>query len=132
MLIARVRFCSCDRSSWHWTTIPVGRWVRRTAVAFFWTFCPPAPPERKTSILMSFSGMSISISLASAKTATVAVEGWIRPCDSVPGQREKPLSHPAEAGVAGRQSLGFPAMFLGVAGVHAEQVGGEEGRLVAA
>src|SRR3990172_2568965 len=166
MLIARVRFCSWDRSSWHWTTIPVGRWVRRTAVAFFWTFCPPAPPELKTSILMSFSGMSISISLASANTATVAVEVWMRPCDSVTGTRctrwtpdsylrraeaarppgcrmnpfcppspaelQNALFQPADAGVAGRQRFGFPAVFLGVAGVHPEQIGSEEGCLVTA
>ena len=30
-----------------------------TAVEFFWTFCPPAPPARKTSILMS-SGLIVT------------------------------------------------------------------------
>ena len=60
-------------------TMPVGLWYRRTAVEFFCTFCPPAPEERKTSISMSESGMSISTSSTSAITATVAVEVWMRP-----------------------------------------------------
>ena len=37
-LIARALFCSCERSSWQETTIPVGICVIRTAVMFFWTF----------------------------------------------------------------------------------------------
>src|SRR3954452_13777306 len=30
-VIAVALFCSCERSFWHETTIPVGRWVSRTA-----------------------------------------------------------------------------------------------------
>ena len=44
---ARSLFCSCERSSWQATTMPVGRCVMRTAVAFFCTFCPPAPGGAK-------------------------------------------------------------------------------------
>ena len=87
MLMARILFCSCERSSWQATTMPVGWWVMRTAVEFFCTFCPPAPEERYTSISMSLSGMFTSTSSTSASTATVAVEVWMRPEDSVTGTR---------------------------------------------
>ena len=40
-----------------------------------------------TSTLRSFSSISISTSSASGITATVAVDVWIRPCDSVSGTR---------------------------------------------
>ncbi len=40
-----------------------------------------------TSTRRSFSWISISTSSASGMTATVAVEVWIRPCDSVSGTR---------------------------------------------
>ncbi len=36
--MAFARFLSCERSSWQVTTMPVGRWVRRTAVAILLTF----------------------------------------------------------------------------------------------
>ena len=49
--------------------------------------CPPAPEDRKTSILMSAGFRSISTSSASGITATVAVEVWTRPPDSVSGTR---------------------------------------------
>ncbi len=34
------------RSFWQETTIPVGRWVMRTAESVTLTCCPPAPLER--------------------------------------------------------------------------------------
>ena len=40
--------------------MPVGRWVMRTAVAFFWTFWPPWPLERKTSMRRS-SGLIVDV-----------------------------------------------------------------------
>ena len=40
-----------------------------------------------TSILMSLAGSSTSTSSASGSTATVIVEVWMRPCDSVSGTR---------------------------------------------
>ena len=36
----------CDRSFWHCTTIPVGRWVIRTAESVLFTCWPPAPLAR--------------------------------------------------------------------------------------
>ncbi len=38
-----------------WVNNPVGMWVKRTPVETLLTFCPPAPPERKASILISSS-----------------------------------------------------------------------------
>ena len=40
------RFWICDRSFWLWATMPVGRWVRRTAESVLLTCWPPAPWER--------------------------------------------------------------------------------------
>ena len=59
----------------------------RTAESVVFTLCPPGPVERMTSTRRSFSWISISTSSASGMTATVAVEVWIRPCDSVSGTR---------------------------------------------
>src|SRR5262249_1235717 len=85
--IALSRFWSCDRSSCIATTMPVGRCVIRTAESVVFTDCPPGPEERKTSIFRSFSSTSTSTSSASGMTATVAVDVWMRPCDSVTGTR---------------------------------------------
>ena len=49
--MANSRFCNCERSFWQVTTMPLGIWVRRTAVEFFCTFWPPAPADGYTSIL---------------------------------------------------------------------------------
>ncbi len=57
--IARARFCSWERSFWQLTTMPVGRWVIRTAESVVLTLCPPCPEERKTSTRRSFSSISI-------------------------------------------------------------------------
>ena len=43
---ARERFLCCERSSWHSTTMPLGRWVMRIAESVLLTCCPPAPEER--------------------------------------------------------------------------------------
>ena len=51
------------------------------------TDCPPGPLERYTSIWRSSGRSSTSTSSASGMTATVAVDVWIRPCDSVTGTR---------------------------------------------
>ena len=63
-----------DRHGWQTATMPVWRWVMRTAVAFFWTFWPPWPLAWKISMRSSFSLIATSTSLASGSTATVAVE----------------------------------------------------------
>ena len=53
--------------------MPVGMCVRRTAEEVLLTFCPPAPEERNTSILMSSSRSSISpVSVISGMTSTAA------------------------------------------------------------
>ena len=44
--IARLRFCSWLRSSCIDTTMPVGRWVMRTAESVVLTLWPPGPLER--------------------------------------------------------------------------------------
>ena len=95
----------------------------------------------------------MSTSSGSGRTATVAVEVWIRPWASVSGTRWTrwpPLSNwrwrndpspgdaerdLAEAGQLGRlevERLELPAHLLGEPAVHLEQVAGEQGRLVAA
>ena len=40
-----------------------------------------------TSILMSLGSIATSTSSASGRTATVIVDVWMRPCDSVSGTR---------------------------------------------
>ena len=51
--IAFVLFCSCERWFWHDTTMPVGRWVMRTAESVTLTCWPPAPDERYVSMRRS-------------------------------------------------------------------------------
>ena len=75
------------RSSWHWTTMPVGRCVRRTAEYVVLTPWPPGPEAQKRSTRMSFSCTVTSTSSASGRTATVAADVWIRPAASVAGTR---------------------------------------------
>jgi hypothetical protein len=43
MRMAVAMFLCCERSSWQATTMPVGRWVRRTAESVLLTCWPPAP-----------------------------------------------------------------------------------------
>ena len=85
--MARSLFLYWLRSSWHSTTVPVGRWVMRMADSVLLTCCPPAPEERKVSICRSLGSMVNSTSSASGITATVAAEVWMRPEDSVSGTR---------------------------------------------
>ncbi|MNW08645.1 hypothetical protein D3C71_2054680 [compost metagenome] len=44
--MARARFLCCERSSWHSTTIPVGKCVIRIAESVLLTCWPPAPEAR--------------------------------------------------------------------------------------
>ena len=53
MRIACSRFCSWLFSFWQLTTMPVGRWVIRTAESVVLTLWPPGPLERKTSMRRS-------------------------------------------------------------------------------
>src|SRR5262249_38045353 len=61
IFIASSRFLPWLRSTWQATTTPVGRWVMRAAVSTLLTFCPPLPPERNVSTLMSSGLMLISM-----------------------------------------------------------------------
>ena len=65
MRIACSRFCSWLFSFWQLTTMPVGRWVMRTAESVVLTVWPPGPEERKTSMRRSFSSMVTSTCSAS-------------------------------------------------------------------
>ena len=81
-------FLCCERSSWHSTTMPVGRCVMRTAESVLLMCWPPAPEARKVS-MRSSAGLSTTspISSASGMTATVQALVWMRPCVSVAGTR---------------------------------------------
>ncbi len=80
-------FCSWLFSFWQEATIPVGRWVIRTAESVVLTDWPPGPEERYTSIRRSLATISTSTSSASGVTSTPAAEVWMRPWDSVAGTR---------------------------------------------
>jgi hypothetical protein len=73
-------FLCCERPSWHSTTMPVGRWVMRTAESVLLMCWPPAPEARKVSMRIS-AGLicTSSSSSASGITATVHAEVWMRP-----------------------------------------------------
>src|SRR2546426_320724 len=87
----------------------------------------------------SLSASSTSTSSASGSTATVTAEVWMRPCVSVTGTRCTRCTPPSNLR---RLKAPFPATSpitslkpprpVGVARVHAEELGGEEARLVAA
>ena len=77
----------CVRSSWQVTMMPVGRWRSRTADSRLLTYWPPGPEARKTSTRISLGLILNSVSSASGKTATEAVEVWTRPDFSVAGIR---------------------------------------------
>ncbi len=151
---ARARFLCWLRSSWHSTTIPLGRWVMRIAESVLLTCWPPAPDARNVSTLRSPSLISISsMSASSGRIATVAAEVCMRPCASVSGTRctrcvpdsylsreNAPRAFDARddflvaAVLAGarRQEFDAPASPFGITQVHAQQVAREERGLVAA
>ena len=125
----------------------------RTALSVLLTCWPPAPEARKTSMRRSLSSISTSISSASGRTATVAAEVWMRPCVSVCGTRwtrwtpasnlrrantplppmpSDDLLDAAEVALGEADHLDPPALQLGVALVHAQEVAREQRRLVAA
>ena len=62
------------------TTMPVGRWVMRTAEYVVFTPWPPGPDEQYVSTRMSVSGMSMwSVASTSGTTSTAAKLVWRRP-----------------------------------------------------
>ena len=81
------RFCSWLFSFCELTTMPLGRWVIRTAESVVFTLCPPGPDDRKTSIRRSFGSTLTSTSSASGSTRTPAADVWMRPWLSVTGTR---------------------------------------------
>src|SRR5690606_28538125 len=85
--MALALFLICDFSSWQVTTVFVGICVKRTADIVVLTDCPPAPEDAYVSTRISLSWISTSTSSTSGKQATVAVEVWMRPPDSVSGTR---------------------------------------------
>ena len=81
--MAESRFRCWDRSFWQETTIPVGRWVMRTAESVTFTCWPPFPLARKVSIRRSASAISMVIrSSRSGNAETEAKEVWRRCCPS--------------------------------------------------
>ena len=77
MALSRLR--CWERSFWQETTIPVGKWVMRTAESVTFTCWPPFPLARNVSIRRSPSSTSISIrSSRSGKAATDANDVWRR------------------------------------------------------
>ena len=67
--------------------MPVGRCVSLTAESVVFTHWPPLPEARNTSKRQSFMSISTATSSTSGMMATVAVEVWILPPDSVSGTR---------------------------------------------
>ena len=147
-------FRCCERSSWHSTTMPVGRCVMRTAESVLLTCWPPAPLARKVSIRRSagFSTTSATSS-ASGSTATVHAVVWMRPCalglrhalhamparlelelrvDAVAFDAQHHFLVAADLGRAFADDLAAPAAAFAVAQIHARQVAGEQRRFVAA
>ena len=61
MAIASARFLCCERSFWHWTTMPVGICVMRIAESVLLICWPPAPEARKVSVRRSAGLISTSI-----------------------------------------------------------------------
>ena len=75
IFMALSRFWNWLRSVWQKTTMPVGRWVRRTAEEVLLMCWPPAPEERQACISMSSGRISTSMSSGSSGiTSTAANE----------------------------------------------------------
>ena len=64
--MAVARFINWLRSLSQATTMPVGKWVKRTAESVLLTCWPPFPPERYVSTRKSLG--SILTSIVSSKT----------------------------------------------------------------
>ena len=101
--IALARFWIWLRSFWQETTIPVGRWVIRTAESVVLTPWPPGPLDRKTSIRISSSGISMWSAC------------WTTGSTSTPGERGLPAAlvvvlgdphHPVGAVLAAQRAVG--------------------------
>ena len=147
-------FLCCERSSWHSTTMPVGRWVMRTAESVLLMCWPPAPEARKVSMRRSAGLMSTSAEFVRFRHHRDGAGGGV---DAALGFGLRHALHAVAAGFelelgigaladdagddflvaahfarAFRHDLDLPALALGIARVHAEQVAGEQRRFVAA
>ena len=67
--------------------MPVGVWKRSMAVSTLLTFWPPAPEARAVLICTSDMSSSSVTASTSGMMATVAVDVWMRPPESVAGTR---------------------------------------------
>ena len=130
----------------------------RTAESVVLTLWPPGPDERNTSMRRSFGSIWMSTSSASGSTSTPAAEVWIASlrlggrhplhavhspsylsratpdrsgCGPVPRQGRRTLMPPRSVGSWSSTSV-RPAVPLGVAQVHPQQIAREQRRLVAA
>ena len=152
--IALSRLACWERSVWFSTTMPLGRWVMRIADSVLLTCWPPAPEERKVSTLqvgridLDFldrlvvgqdrdrrgRGVDAALRLGLRHALHAVRAGFeleSRIGAAALDARDDFLVAAVFAG-AGGQDFQLPALALGVARVHAEQVAGEDRRLVAA
>ena len=153
--IALSRLACWLRSVWLSTTIPLGTWVMRIADSVLLTCWPPAPQERKVSTFRSAGLISIGSPSAfdrddrhgRGRGVDAALRfGFRHALHAVRAGFELQLRIRAaafdarddflEAAVFARdwriRLSTLPALALGIARVHAEQVAGEDRRLVAA
>ena len=79
-------FCAGDFSSCIETTIPVGLWVIRTAESVVLTDWPPGPGAVDVDLEVVLVDLDLDL-LDLRQHRDVAVEVWMRPCDSVFGTR---------------------------------------------
>ena len=146
-------FLCCDFSSCWMTTRPVGRWVIRTALSVVLTDWPPGP-GRAVDVDAQVRVVDLDVDLLRFRkhrdrrrrsvdpAAALRHRDALDPVDAAfifqPGEhalaadRGDHLLVAAHFRRAGRDELDLPALALGVALVHPEEVAGEQGRLVAA
>jgi len=93
------------------------------------TPCPPGPEAQKVSTRRSLSATSTSTSSASGRTAALVLQAAVGPL-ALDDRRH--FLEAAGLGLGEVEDLHPPALTLGVAAVHAEELAGEERRLVAA
>src|SRR5260221_11070792 len=97
MRIAKSRLRCWLRSACDWTTIPVGRWVRRTADSVLLTCCPPAPEARNVSTRRSAGEKVEGVGGAPiGKKKNEGEEGWRPRGAAKRGERDRTTS-PASA-----------------------------------
>ena len=108
------------RSFWQATTMPLGKWVMRTADEVLLTFCPPAPEARKVSMRMSVSLTSISMSSSISGVDEHRGEGGVAARGGVEGAD---AHQPMHAGLGLQVAVGVLAA--------GDEVGALDARLVA-